>query len=55
MQRVIMRSEIHRATVDFDRSYVVAPGLRRAADINVAPTIARVDAGNRVREQAAIA
>jgi hypothetical protein len=55
MQRVIMRSEMHRATADFERSYRSAPALLRDADIDVAPTIVRVDAGNRVHEQAAAA
>ena len=58
MQRVIMNSEIHRATMgadalDFDGSCGVAPALMRAADFT--PSIMCVDAANRVREQAAIA
>jgi aspartate 1-decarboxylase len=60
MQRVIMKSEIHRATMgraalDFDGSCGVAPALMRAADIDFLPTIPYVDAAIRVREQAAIA
>jgi hypothetical protein len=55
MQRVIMRSEMHRATVDFERSYGSVPTLLWDADIDVTPMIVHVDAGNRVTEQAAIA
>ncbi len=55
MQRVIMRSEKHRATGDFERPYGSAFALLRDADMDVAPRIVRVDAGNRVREQAATA
>jgi len=60
MQRVIMKSEIHRATVrraalDFDGSCGIAPALMRAADTDFTPTIVCVDAANRVGEQAAIA
>ena len=52
MQRVIMKSRIHRATVtraliDFEGSC----GTTR----DFSPTIVRVDANNRIREQAAIA
>ncbi|MHB8490490.1 MAG: aspartate 1-decarboxylase [Candidatus Dormibacteria bacterium] len=52
MQRVIMKSKIHRATVtrvliDFEGSC--------ATTRDSAPTIVRVDADNRIREQAAIA
>ena len=58
MQRVIMKSEIHRATMggaalDFDRSCDVALALMRAAGFT--PSTMCVDAVNRVREQAAIA
>jgi aspartate 1-decarboxylase len=58
MQRVIMKSEIHRATMggaalDFDRSCVVARASMRAADF--APSTTCVEASDRVREQAAIA
>ena len=59
MQRVIMKSEIHRATgtrgvEDFARSCGIAPELMRAP--NLAPgEMVRADADNRVREQAAIA
>lgn len=60
MQRVIMKSEIHRATMggaalDFDGSCGVAPALMRAADIDHMPASMSVDAAIRVREQAAIA
>jgi aspartate 1-decarboxylase len=60
MQRVIMKSEIHRATMrratlDFGGSCGSAPALMRAANIDFAPTIVCVAAGNRVGEQAAIA
>ena len=55
MQRVIMRSEMHCATADFERSYGSAPGLLWGADIDVIPMIVHVDAGNRVHEQAAAA
>ncbi len=59
MQRVIMKSEIHRATMggaalDFDGSCGVAPALMRAAGIDCTPASVCVDA-IRVREQAAIA
>ena len=59
MQRVIMKSEIHRATMggaalDFDGSCGVAPALMRAG-IDCTLTSVCVDAANRVREQAAIA
>ena len=58
MQRVIMKSEIHRATMgeaalDFDGSCGVAPALMRAAAFT--PSTMCVDAADRVREQAAIA
>ncbi len=58
MQRVIMKSEIHRATMggaalDFDGSCGVATALMRAAGFTRSTMC--VDAGNRVREQAAIA
>lgn len=59
MQRVIMRSKIHRATVmraviGLQGSCGIAPELMRAP--NLAPgEMVRADADNRVREQAAIA
>ena len=59
MQRVIMKSKIHGATVtqaavDFEGSCGIAPELMRAP--NLAPgEMVRADADNRVREQAAIA
>jgi aspartate 1-decarboxylase len=60
MQRVIMKSKIHRATMggaalDFDGSCGVAPVLMRIADIDSTPSITYADAGSRVAEQAAIA
>jgi hypothetical protein len=55
MQRVIMRSEMHRATVDYEWSYGSAPALLCDADIDVTPLVVHVVAGNRVTEQAAIA
>jgi aspartate 1-decarboxylase len=60
MQRVIMKSEIHRATMggaalDFDGSCGVAPALMRAANIDSTRSIMCADAGSRVAEQAAIA
>jgi len=59
MQRVIMKSEIHRATMggaalDFDGSCGVAP-LLRAANIDCARSIMCADAGSCVAEQAATA
>ena len=59
MQRVIMRSKIHRATVTrwaagFERSCGIAPEWMRIAGM-VPGGIVSVDAGNRVGEQAAIA
>ena len=59
MQRVIMKSEIHRATMggaalDFDGSCAIAPASMRA-DIVCTPTIVYVDdATNRVGDRAAI-
>ena len=60
MQRVIMKSKIHRATVmrsvvDFDGSCGIAPALSRAANVAFTPSIVCVDAADRVAEQAAIA
>ena len=61
MQRVIMKSEIHDATMggaalDFDGSCAIAPSSMRAADIVCTPTIMCVDeAANRVGDRAAIA
>ena len=61
MQRVIMTSEIHRATMggaalDFDGSCAIAPSSMRAADIVVAPrTVCIDDTANRVGDRAAIA
>jgi aspartate 1-decarboxylase len=53
MQRVIMKSEIHRATVA--RAVIDFEGLDQRALRDFTPTTVCVDAGNRVREQAAIA
>jgi aspartate 1-decarboxylase len=53
MQRVIMKSEIHRATVT--RAVIDFEGMDERELRDFTPTIVRVDAGNRVREQAAIA
>ena len=60
MQRVIMKSEIHRATMggaalDFDGSCAIAPALTHAADVAALRRSHVLDAANRVREQAAIA
>jgi aspartate 1-decarboxylase len=60
MQRVIMKSEIHRATMggaalDYDGSCAIAPALSRAANVAFTPSIVCVDAADRVAEQAAIA
>jgi hypothetical protein len=55
MQRVIMRSEMHCATADFERSYGSAPAWLWDADIDVIPMIVYVDAGNRAHERAAAA
>ena len=53
MQRVIMKSEIHRATVTRDVIDFERMDEREPRDCT--PTIVRVNAGNRFREQAAIA
>jgi aspartate 1-decarboxylase len=67
MQRVIMKSKIHRATVtradlDYEGSCGIAPELMRASAHvdesemrDFASTIVHVDVQNRIREQAAIA
>jgi len=68
MQRVIMKSKIHRATVtrmgvDFDGARGVAPGLLCASDgvfgvpdnLDSDSTHAHVDALSSVRERAAFA
>jgi aspartate 1-decarboxylase len=64
MQRVIMKSKIHRATVtradlDYEGSCGIAPELLRASNMvpgeqlrDFAPTVVHVDAQNRIREQA---
>lgn len=59
MQRVIMRSRIHRATmtraaIGLQRSCGVAPEFTRAAKLAPGEML-RADADKRVREQAAIA
>jgi aspartate 1-decarboxylase len=53
MQRVIMQSEIHRATVA--RAVIDLEGMDQRELRDFTLTIVRADAGNRVREQAAIA
>ncbi|MFZ0129820.1 MAG: aspartate 1-decarboxylase [Candidatus Dormiibacterota bacterium] len=62
MQRVIMKSKIHRATVtraavDYIGSCGVAPELMHAGALcgDCTPAIVHADATNRIREQAAIA
>jgi aspartate 1-decarboxylase len=59
VQRVIMRSKIHRATmmqavVDFQGSCGIAPEFMRATDLAPGEMV-RADADNRLRVQAAIA
>jgi aspartate 1-decarboxylase len=59
VQRVIMRSKIHRATmmravVDFQGSYATAPEFMRATDLAPGEMV-RADEDNRLRVQAAIA
>jgi aspartate 1-decarboxylase len=53
MQRVIMKSEIHRASVT--RAVIDFEGMDERELRHLTPAVARVDAGNRAREQAAIA
>ncbi len=53
MQRVIMKSEIHRASVT--RAVIDFEGMDERELRLFTPTIARGGAGNGVREQAAIA
>ena len=61
MQRVIMKSKIHRATVtraavDYIESCGIAPQLMDAGALcDCMPTIVHADATNRICEQAAIA